>query len=114
MELLLARLQILEQEVADYGRKWKLVTGDRDTGDLSAKAIYLEILENMFSEDELRTLCFSMGVDYENLPASSKPGKARELLIRVERDGRLNRLYEIVRRERAWMFDEDSGKYLLG
>lgn len=55
-----------------------------------------------------------MAVDYENLPASSKPGKARELMIHAEKTGRLNRLYEIIRRERSWMFDEDSGKYLLG
>lgn len=90
------------------------MTGDHDTGDLSTRAVFLEILENAFSEDELKTMCFSMAVDYENLPASSKPGKARELLIHAEKTGRINRLYEIIRRERAWMFDEDSGKYLLG
>ena len=107
-------MQTLEQDTADLARKWKLVTGESDTGDLSAKAVYLDILENMFNEEELRTICFSIGIDYERLPASSKPGKARELMIHAERINKLNRLYEIVRRERPFLFDEASGKHLYG
>ena len=34
-----------------------------------------------FSEEELRTLCFFLEVDYNSLPADGKAGKARELVL---------------------------------
>lgn len=42
-----------------------------------------------FSEEELRTLCFDIGVDYESLPAQGKEGKARELVALQWRQGQL-------------------------
>jgi hypothetical protein len=45
-------------------------------------------LIDYFNDEELRTLCFDLGVDYEGLPAQGKVGKARELIS------------ELVRRER--------------
>ena len=33
-----------------------------------------------FSEEEIRTLCFQMGVEYDDLPGEGRPGKARELV----------------------------------
>ena len=44
-----------------------------------ASLIYLhEVLRSRFSEGELRTLCFNLGLDYDSLPGSGKSDKARE------------------------------------
>jgi hypothetical protein len=98
--------------VAKQERRWRLVTSTPDTGELDQSAFYLDILANLFSEDELRTLCFDMGIDYESLPASSKPGKARELLEYCKRHNRLEStetragLYERVQTERPYLFED--------
>jgi hypothetical protein len=42
-------------------------------------------LVSLFSEDELKQLCFELDVDYEALPGSAKPDKARELIQYFER-----------------------------
>lgn len=53
-----------------------------------------------FSEEELRTLCFDLGLDYENLPALGKAGKAREIVAGVERTGVMPQLLAYCRRKR--------------
>ncbi len=45
-----------------------------------------------FSEDELRTLCFKMQVDYDNLPGEGKEAKARELVMYLKRRERIPEL----------------------
>jgi len=98
--------------VAKQERRWRLVTSTPDTGELDQSAFYLDILANLFSEDELRTLCFDMGIDYESLPASSKPGKARELLEYCKRHNRLEStetragLYERGQAERPYLCED--------
>ena len=47
------------------------------------------LLRDRFDLDELRTLCFLTGIDEDELPAGSKSGKVRELLIYAERHGLL-------------------------
>lgn len=59
-----------------------------------------QILTERFSEDELRTLCFDLGVDYEVLPAEGKAGKARELVSYLERRKRLSELVKVGQRLR--------------
>jgi hypothetical protein len=44
-----------------------------------------DILATRFDREELRTLCFSLGVDYDDLPAEGKANKARELVRRCKR-----------------------------
>lgn len=44
-----------------------------------------QILTGAFDENELRTLCFDLRIDYESLPAEGKGGKARELVAYCER-----------------------------
>lgn len=53
-----------------------------------------ELLVRRLSEDELRELCFRLGVDYENLPGDSKKGKARELVAHFERRESITELVE--------------------
>jgi len=50
-----------------------------------------------FGDEELRSLCFDLGVDYANLPAEGKDGKARELVAYCERRGRIPELVEMCR-----------------
>ena len=57
-------------------------------------------LVDYFSDEELRSLCFDLGIDYENLPAQAKAGKARELVVELERAGRVSELVEICSRLR--------------
>lgn len=53
----------------------------------------LETLSNRFDEGELRTLCYALGIDYDDLPAVGKRNKVRELLRYAERHGRLDDVF---------------------
>lgn len=54
-----------------------------------------QILTERFSDDELRTLCFDLGLDYALLPGEGKGGKARELVAYLVRRERLSELVEV-------------------
>jgi hypothetical protein len=58
------------------------------------------VLDAVFSENDLRDLCFDMDIDYDNLPGSGKSARARELILYCENRGRLNELTDHVRRLR--------------
>jgi outer membrane protein assembly factor BamB/tetratricopeptide (TPR) repeat protein len=63
------------------------------------------LLTQHFDEEELRTLCFSLSVNYDDLRAAGRAGKARELVIYLERRGRLDELMLLCQQERphvAW------------
>jgi len=57
-------------------------------------------LTDYFSEGELRTLCFYMGVDYDDLPGQGKADKARELISYLERRSSIRELVEICSTQR--------------
>ncbi len=59
-----------------------------------------ERLNECLSEDDLRTLCFFIGTDYENLPAAGKAGKVRELIAYHERQRSLLKLLDQCRKDR--------------
>jgi hypothetical protein len=59
-----------------------------------------QALVDCFSEEDLRTLCFDMGLDYESLPAQGKAGKAWEIVVYFERINSVSRLVEQCRRLR--------------
>jgi hypothetical protein len=50
-----------------------------------------------FDLEELRTLCFELGVDYDTLRGEGKAGKARELVLSALRTRRLPNLVEAAR-----------------
>ncbi len=54
--------------------------------------ILRQVLTTTLNEGELRTLCFDLGVDYENLVGQSKADKVRELVSQYERRQRLSEL----------------------
>jgi hypothetical protein len=59
-----------------------------------------ELLTNHFDDEELRTLCFDLGIDYDDLRGEGKASKARELVTYLERRGRIDDLVEIGKRVR--------------
>lgn len=65
-----------------------------------------KILEEHFSMEELRTLCFDLGIDHESLTGEDKPAKARELILFLERHNLVN---EIIRTGREIRPDIDWG-----
>ena len=46
---------------------------------------FFKVLADRFDDDELRTLCFALGIDYDSLRGDGKSGKARELIAYLER-----------------------------
>ncbi len=58
------------------------------------------LLVEYFNEEELRDLCFTMGIDYESLPGEGMKGKTREILTFLERHNRIPELVEVVRDSR--------------
>lgn len=63
------------------------------------------MLTTTFDEGELRTLCFELGLAYEDLPGEGKSNKARELVTYLARRQRLSELIIQCRRLRphaAW------------
>jgi ActR/RegA family two-component response regulator len=59
-----------------------------------------QILTDRFSEEDLQTLCFDLGVDYSDLPARGRAGKARELVAYLECRNRVSELVETGKRTR--------------
>lgn len=51
-----------------------------------------EKLDAYFDEEDLRTLCFDLGVQYDNLPGRAKVYKARELVALFAQNGRIPQL----------------------
>jgi hypothetical protein len=49
------------------------------------------------NDEELETLCFDLGVDYESLKGSGKEAKARELVLHCDRTSKLGELSELCR-----------------
>jgi hypothetical protein len=50
--------------------------------------------------DELRNLCFDLGVDYENVQRDTKDGTVREIILYFERRRQTGRLHSAVVAER--------------
>lgn len=67
--------------------------------------ILFESLNRYFSLDEIRTICFNMGIDYDSIPGEAKSAKTRELIQDLARNQRLRELLDLVTRYRprvAW------------
>ena len=60
----------------------------------------LQWLLAQFSDGELRTLCFELGVEYEDLGGRGRAENARELIALLERRGRLPELIARFRKRR--------------
>ena len=58
-------------------------------------------LTTEFDLEELRTLCFDMGIDFDDLRGEGKDAKARELVMYCQRHELLGQLRATIRRERG-------------
>jgi hypothetical protein len=63
--------------------------------------VIFEVLFSRFNESELRTLCFYLGVDYDNLGGVGGQDKARELVQYFERRGNLVAIVDTIKSIRA-------------
>ena len=59
-----------------------------------------ETLDSRFDEEELRTLCFDLGVEYDDLPSRGRAGKARELVGYCARRDNLVELVRVAQKQR--------------
>jgi Effector-associated domain 7/NB-ARC domain len=65
-------------------------------------------LNALLSEDELRTICFDMSLDYENMQGETKNSKIRSLIEYSERHRILDKLILAIQSERPDFLWEDS------
>ncbi len=59
-----------------------------------------DALRNQFNLEELETICWELGIAFDDLPARTLTGKARQLVERAAALNALDKLLDIVRRER--------------
>ena len=84
-----------------------------DAGDVSIEDGYLltpseirRVLEEGFSEEELRTLAFDLNLDYDTLPGASRTGKVREIVTIFWRREHLDALVREIGICRPGLLDE--------
>ena len=53
-------------------------------------------LDDGYNGDELRDLCFELGIDYEDLPGETQSAKARELVLYAKRHNLVAQLVAMV------------------
>jgi hypothetical protein len=64
-----------------------------------------QLLATRLDQGELRTLCFDLGIDYDDLPGEGKANKARELVAYLDNRGRIPELLragEQLRPDISW------------
>lgn len=65
-----------------------------------------QFIADHFDLEELRTLCFNLGVRYDDLGGEGLSAKARELILGLGRRNQFDRLLEALRQDRSEAFDE--------
>ncbi len=64
-------------------------------------------VDRYFSFSEVKTLCFNLGVDYENIPGDGRSAFIRNLIISLAKQNRLPELINLVRQERPFVDWQD-------
>ncbi len=65
----------------------------------------LQLINDSFDEEELRTAAFELGIAYDDIAGTTRSGKAREMISAIDRQGRIAELYVLCARKRpniAW------------
>ncbi len=60
-------------------------------------------INERFNFSEVKTLCFNLGVDYENIPGNNRSAFVRNLILSMARQNRLQELVDAVRIERDFV-----------
>ena len=71
-----------------------------------ARSTLFHLIVSNFSDEELRTLCFHLNVDYDILPGRGKAAKVRDLIILLERQGKPEELIIVIGKERPHLQSE--------
>lgn len=72
----------------------------KETSEQNYLTYLRETLTTRFHDEELRTLCFDLGVDYASLPGDGKEAKARELVAYLHRRKIISDLIRVGKRQR--------------
>jgi len=67
-----------------------------------------------FDEDEIKTLCFDLNIDFDDIKGDNKSGKVRELILFVSRRNRLSELIALCKTQRpneSWLDISDYEFY---
>ena len=78
-----------------------VATSPSPTGELPSQTVIRDVLIGRFSQDELHTMTFDLGIDHEAIPGRSKPEFARELVAYCARRGWLTKLVSAIRNARS-------------
>ena len=79
------------------------------------RAKLLEKIDNHFDKDELRTLCYYLDIDFDNISGDNKKSNARELVLLMARKGRLSDLVKTcktMRPREKWEADYQAKIFL--
>jgi WD40 repeat protein len=92
----------LRAEFIQLGRKLQdaMPAGTRHPVQASPRTRLHRMLDEWFDEEDVRYLCFRLDVKYADLPAQGLTHKNRELVLLMERQGRLPQLEVIIRQMR--------------
>lgn len=69
------------------------------------------VMELAYDENELRDLCFEMGVDYESVSGTNKQGKVRSIVSHFFRRNTLDVFRDFLQGDRpnwSWQLPEDE------
>ena len=61
------------------------------------------LIDEHFNDEEIRSLCMILHIDYDNLSGTNKNGKIRELVLLMSRTSRLPELVEKCQEERPFI-----------
>jgi tetratricopeptide (TPR) repeat protein len=68
----------------------------------------LQLMSSTYNKEELRTLCFELDIDYEDLAGEGKKSKVRELIREMRFQRRLLELFDHVMVQRPWLAAESG------
>lgn len=77
------------------------------TVDEQSKLLF-DFITKAFNEEELKTLCFDCGVEYEDLPSNTRSGKARELILYCQRHEWVSNLLLKLKEQRPEQFPKSG------
>ena len=90
----ISRLEERLQKLENFASHYLRLTNQKeyDTDKLQTRATFYGQMAESFSMAEIKEICFTLGVRYDDLPASTVRGKARELYLEMERVARIHKL----------------------
>ena len=82
---------------ANHGNAAKRFSTRGGAGNGPGKAELLNELDQRLNLEDVKTLLFELGIDYDDLAGDTKKGKLREMLLYMERQGQMPRLVSHLR-----------------